>query len=344
MPRKQRCGRRSRPCPTIRLTLSRDALLLKQGYLAQSTYDQQHTVVTNDQQAVRSAQVNLQNIQSQVQVNGTTTTGLQGATIESVKAQEEIARGAADQLRVQIAKARIVSPIDGIVINRNLNPGEYPGTRQIFTLQESDKVYAVLNGSGRQIVGVPIGSPVKIASSDSATLQGMAKVSAVLDQLTPGSTNFIIKAVLPNPGGRFHSGMVVTGLVTRAASRGIQIPRSAFTDDTQTAIQTIAPAPPGSGSGGGPRQGGAPLDGSGTPGQFRGGPAGPGASRGSGGRGGVIKTLPVTLVAEDDKNAIVEGLRPGQPVVINGQLGLVDGQPAVPQSGTKRGNRTVAER
>ncbi len=222
-------------------TQNRDALLLKQGYLAQSTYDQQHTVVTNDQQAVRSAQVNLQNMQSQVQVNGTTTTGLQGATIESVKAQEEIARGAADQLRVQIAKARIVSPIDGIVINRNLNPGEYPGTRQIFTLQESDKVYAVLNGSGRQIVGVPIGSPVKIASTDSATLQGMAKVSAVLDQLTPGSTNFIIKAVLPNPGGRFHSGMVVTGLVTRSASRGIQIPRSAFTDDTQTAIQTIVP-------------------------------------------------------------------------------------------------------
>ena len=95
-----------------------------------------------------------------------------------------------------ISKATIVSPINGVIVNRNLNPGEYPGTRQIFTLQQTNKVFAVLNGSGGQIVGVQTGSPVYIVSSDRATLHGTAAVSAVLDQLTPGSTNFVIKAVL----------------------------------------------------------------------------------------------------------------------------------------------------
>src|SRR6202041_2143248 len=106
----------------------------------------------------------------QVKTNGTTTSGLQGETIASVQADEVTEMGLANGLRVSISKAAIVSPIDGVVVNRNINPGEYPGTRQIFTLQETDKVYAVLNGSGGQIVGVQTGSPVKIVSSDSATL------------------------------------------------------------------------------------------------------------------------------------------------------------------------------
>ncbi len=294
---------------TDKLNLSRDAQLLKSGYVAQSTYDQQNTVVMNDTQAVRSAQVNLQNTIQQVQANGTTSSGLQGETIESVRAAEQTAQGAANQLRVQIAKAAIVSPIDGVVVNRNINPGEYPGTRQIFTLQETDKVYAVLSGSGGQIVGVRTGSPVKVVSSDRATLHGTANVSAVLDQLTPGSTNFVVKAVLPNPGDGFHSGMVITGQVQQPMTSGISIPRTSFTDDTQTTVQTIVKqADP---------QGGPPM--------------------------GVIKTIPVTMIAEDNKTAIVQGVRPGQQIVINGQLGLSDGQPAEPLTGGGR-RRTVAER
>jgi HlyD family secretion protein len=294
---------------TDKVNLTRDAQLVKSGYLAQQTYDQQDTLVANDTQAVRSAQVNLQNTVKQVQANGTTSSGLQGETIESVRAEEQTAIGAANQLRVQIAKAAITSPIDGVVVNRNLNAGEYPGTRQIFTLQETDKVYAVLNGSGGQIVGVRTGSPVKIVSTDSATLHATAAVSAVLDQLTPGSTKFIVKAVLPNPDDKFHSGMVITGQVQRPLTSGISIPRTAFTDDTQTTVQTIVKKPD--------PQGGPPL--------------------------GVIQTIPVTMVAEDGKNAIVQGVRPGEQIVINGQLGLSDGQPAEPLVGGRK-HRTVAER
>jgi RND family efflux transporter MFP subunit len=296
---------------TDKLNLTRDAQLLKSGYVAQSAYDQQSTLVMNDTQAVRSAQVNLDNTIKQVQANGTTSSGLQGATIDSVRAAEQTAIGAANQLRVQIAKAAITSPIDGVVVNRNINTGEYPGTRQILTLQETDKVYAVLNGSGGQIVGVQTGSPVQVVSSDRATLHGTATVSAVLDQLTPGSTNFVVKAVLPNPGGQFHSGMVVTGQVQRPTASGIRIPRSAFTDDTQTTVQTIVKK----------------------------------ADVASGGRTiGVIKTIPVTMVAEDGQNAIVQGVPSGMQVVINGQLGLSDGQPAEPLTGGKQRRSKVAER
>jgi multidrug efflux pump subunit AcrA (membrane-fusion protein) len=281
------------------LNLQRDQQLIAQGYVAQATLDQQRILVANDQQAIRAAQVTLDNAKAQVSTNGTTATGLQGATVEAARGDEQSALGLANQVRAQIARATIVSPIDGVVVNRNLNPGEYPGTRQIFTLQEVDKVYAVLNGGGAQVLGVQPGSVAKIQSSDRATIHGTARVVAILDQITPGSTNFVIKAVLPNPKGDFHSGMVIAGQVSRPATHGLTIPVTAFVDDSQSTVQTLA--------------------------------------------GGAVKTLPVTMIAEDGKNAVVTGLDPGEKIIANGQLGLSDGQKAVPLE-RQQPPKTVAER
>ncbi len=56
----------------------------------------------------------------------------------------------------------------------------------------------------------------------------------------------------------------------------------------------------------------------------------------------MIKTIPVTMVAEDGKNAVVQGVQIGEEIVVNGQLGLSDGQPAEPAK--PKSDRTVAER
>jgi RND family efflux transporter MFP subunit len=224
---------------TARLNLRRDAELLASGYISQQTYDNQNVVVRTDASAVRNAQVALQNDLKQVQSNGTTQSGLQGATVAAARADEETAQGQADNIRASIAKATIVSPIDGIVVNRNLNPGEYPGSRQIFTLQQVDKVYAVLNGAGSQVVGVQIGAATEIASTDHAGLKASGKVVGVLDEVTPGSTNFVVKVLLANPKRAFHSGMVVSGRVAHPSTSGIRIPVTAFVDTTNSSVQII---------------------------------------------------------------------------------------------------------
>jgi RND family efflux transporter MFP subunit len=219
---------------------------------------------------------------------------LQGATVAAARADEQTALGQADNVRASIAKATIVSPIDGVVVNRNLNPGEYPGSRQIFTIQEIDKVYAVLNGAASQVVGVQTGAQTDITSTDHATLKATGTVVGVLDQVTPGSTNFVVKVLVPNPADRFHSGMVVSGRVSRPSTTGIRIPLTAFLDTTNSTVQMIS--------------------------------------------NGEVKTANVTMIASDGKNAIVQGLRPGDQVISNGQLGLSDGQSVVAQK------NAVAER
>jgi len=275
------------------LNLSRDAMLLRQGYIPQQQYDQQATTVRNDQLAVSAAQVTLQNDIQQVAANGTTSSGLQGSMVAAAQAATQISRAQADQIRVAISKATIVSPLDGYVVNRNLNPGEFPGARQIFTLQETARVFAVLNGSAAQIAGMQQGSTATVTSSSIPGKQFTGTVDGILNALNPGSTNFVVKVMLANSAGSLRPGMAVSASARLPSTSGLMVPDTAFLDTTNATVQVVN-------------------------------------------NGGTVQTVKVTMVADDGKNAIVTGLAPGAPVVINGQSGLTDGQTVAPQQVAQR--------
>lgn len=221
--------------------LNRDRQLVGPGYIAQQTVDQQSTLVHNDQQALRSAIAALAAAKANVEANGTLNAGgLQSSAVEQAQAQVKVALAQAAQQRVQIAKATIVSPIDGVVVNRNLNPGEYPGTRQIFTIQQVDPIYAILNGSGSQIARIAYDAPVTIVSSDLGDRQLQGRVVGVLNQINPGSTNFEVKVLLHNPQRKLRPGMAIEGNISLPSLRGVRIPATAFTDDTRSTIMTVA--------------------------------------------------------------------------------------------------------
>ncbi|MGD0052578.1 MAG: efflux RND transporter periplasmic adaptor subunit, partial [Vulcanimicrobiaceae bacterium] len=221
------------------LNLKRDAELLKNGYVAQQTYDEQQVTVRNDQETISQDEVTLANDIKQVQANGTTSTGLQGATVETARAAAVAALASADQIKVSIAKAVIYSPIDGVVVNRNLNLGEYPGTRQIFTLQETDRVYAVLNGAASQIIGIRTGSSVQIASTLLPGKHIPGNVVGVLSPVQPGATNFIVNTVVDNARDLLKPGMVITGIAKLPGASGIRIPSTAFLDTTDSTVQIV---------------------------------------------------------------------------------------------------------
>jgi HlyD family secretion protein len=223
------------------LNLSRDQRLLSQGYVAQQTVDTQATLVRNDQQAVNTAQSNVAAARSTVQANGSLGgSGLQASAVQQSAAQEKVALAQADQVRVQIAKAAIVSPIDGVVVNRNLNPGEYPGTREIFTLQQVNPIYAVLHASSEQVARIVNGASATIVAADLTGNQRFTgHVTGVLNEINPGSTDFQVKVLLSNPRQHLRPGMVVQGNIATLPIRGIRVPVTAFTDDNHDAVMTV---------------------------------------------------------------------------------------------------------
>jgi HlyD family secretion protein len=216
-------------------TAYRDSTLLKQGYVSQQQVDVDEAAVRNDQAALQSAIAT-------AQANGTSLTapGLQQTAIAQAKAQEQVALAEANQVRVSIEKATITSPIDGVVVNRNLNVGEYPGSRQIFTLQQVSPIYAILRGASEQIVGVSVGSPVSVTiQGNGRTIKLTGTVQGILNQIQPGSTQFQVKVVVDNPGEELRPGMAVMGNIDLPMVRGLRVPSSAFTDDNHTAVQIV---------------------------------------------------------------------------------------------------------
>lgn len=213
--------------------LQRDLNLLKQGYISQQSVDAQQAVVRNDQAAVASAR-------STVAANGSLSgQGLQSSSIQQSKAQEQVALAQADQVRVQIGKATITSPIDGVVVNRNLNPGEYPGNRQLFTIQQMNPVYAILRASSSQVTGIAVDAPATVSVAGAQDVRVAGKVAGVLNQIVPGSTDFIVKVLLPNTNSKLRSGMAVSGIVAKPSLRGVRIPVTAYIDDNHDSLLTV---------------------------------------------------------------------------------------------------------
>jgi multidrug efflux pump subunit AcrA (membrane-fusion protein) len=221
--------------------LGRYQQLLAKGYISDQQVAQQEATVKNDVQAVSSAQASLQSAQSTVQANGSLGSGgLQESSVAQSRATEQVSIAQAQQQRVMIDKATILSPIDGVVVNRNLNPGEYPGTRQIFTLQQVDPIYAILRGSGAQIAKIAAGSKVAVAASDLGNKKFTGTVIGVLNQINPGSTDFQVKVLLPNPNWSLRPGMAVEANVPLPNANGIRIPATAFTDDSHSQVMVVA--------------------------------------------------------------------------------------------------------
>ncbi len=210
-----------------RLNLQRDQMLLRQGYIAQQAFDAQMETVRNDEQTVAADQATVQQNGS---IGGS---GLAASAVAQAEAQ-------ADQVRVQIAKATIVSPIDGVVVNRNLNPGEYPGNRQLFTLQQVDPIYAVVHGSGAEVAAIAKRSSATVTLSD-LNERTAGTVVGVLNQIVPGSTDFMVKILLQNPQNRIRPGMAVQATVALPALHGVRVPLTAFTDENHSQIMAVSP-------------------------------------------------------------------------------------------------------
>ena len=275
------------------VNLVRDQQLLTSGYVAQQAVDQQATTVNNDRSAVRTAQANLQSAITNQQVNGTTTVGLQASTVASAAADARAehavvqqAQASVQQLQTQIAKATIVSPIEGVVVNRNLNPGEYPGARTIFTLQQLNDVYAELNASSSDTFAIPVGAPVTLSVAGASGGNYSGHVVAVLGQVTPGSTDFTVKVLVSNPDEKLQSGIPVTAVAALPPVTGVGIPTTAFLDETHTSIMIADDELVDT----------------------------------------VAKTVYVHEIGSNGTTSIVTGLKAGQAVVANGQLGVTDGQ------------------
>jgi RND family efflux transporter MFP subunit len=168
------------------VTWSRDAVLVKQGWVTQQQGDSDRLNYAAQQQATRA----------------------DNDTIKSQEAQLLV-------LRQQKAYQRVVAPFNGVVTRRNVDVGtlvqaDATSGTFMFTLDQSDVLRIQLFVPQDEAIGVKPGidAVVRVPELPGRTFPG--KVTRIADALDPATRTLLTEIDLPNPKGELSPGMYCT--------------------------------------------------------------------------------------------------------------------------------------
>jgi HlyD family secretion protein len=222
-----------------RTDLRRYEALARQGYLPAQTLESQRVTVAADRQAVSAADAQLAlALRNAGEGGDAQRAGIEAAQIDAARAAVAATEQAVAQTRLQLARTVLRAPVDGVVVAVAAAVGEYPSGRQLFTLHDDSSMYAMLSASGTQALRLRGGERAVVQTPDGGA-RTAGVVEAVLDQLSPGTTNFVVKVRIANDGLRWRAGIPVTARIALAPVGGPRIPVSAYADVTNDAVFAV---------------------------------------------------------------------------------------------------------
>jgi cobalt-zinc-cadmium efflux system membrane fusion protein len=147
------------------------------------------------------------------------------------------------------ALATITAPISGVVVQRQVGPGQYinstanGATTALFAISDISKVWLVANIREEDAGRVHMGDLVQARLIALPGRVFNAKVSYVAPAIDPATHRLPIRAVLSNPNGQLKPGMFADFSIVSAAGRASPaVPTSAVTyDGAQPRVWVVNP-------------------------------------------------------------------------------------------------------
>jgi HlyD family secretion protein len=171
--------------------------LQKQGALAQKLVDDAKVAMVQAQSQLDTAQRHLESVQQ--------VTGAEQA--KNAQAQLNAAKAHYDSLAVQVVYSEVRSPIDGIVSDRPVYPGETAGAgTPIASIVDISQVVARANVPVKEAASIRVGRPATITGPE-GVLAG--KVTVVSPAVDPSTTTVQVWVQAPNPGEKMKPGGTV---------------------------------------------------------------------------------------------------------------------------------------
>lgn len=152
--------------------------------------------------------------------------------IAAAQAQVDQANEQVNLAKKRYDDATITSPIDGILVNRNADLGDYvtggPGGSPIFTIVKMDEVKVVFSVPEVDLVNVVVGTPLSISTSRHHISGNVDFISPIVN---PDDRTVKIKAEVPNPEYQLKPGTFVeVGIDLSAADNLLLLPREVVLD------------------------------------------------------------------------------------------------------------------
>jgi RND family efflux transporter MFP subunit len=138
------------------------------------------------------------------------------AALASATALEASARSNLSALAVRLGEMRIVSPLDGVVAVRKLDPGSLvgPATGTILTVARTDVLRVFITVNERNARGIAVGKPAHVSLDALPEQSFSGTVVRVSPGFDPITRTLDAEVELPNPRGELRPGMYGRGSVT----------------------------------------------------------------------------------------------------------------------------------
>ncbi len=265
------------------------------------------------------------------------------AQVDLAKAQFEQTKSRLEELRINLANTNILSPVDGFVGKRMLDPGAFVGPNApVVSVVDIRTVRLVANLVEKDVKRVTAGTPAEVEVDAFPGEKFAGKVSRVAPVFDPATRTAEMEIEVSNSGFRLKPGMYArVQLTVETKPDALTVPRNAVVvdpDGKQGVFVAVAGAGRQGGSGGARGQGG----------EARGPNPQPRSST-AGAQGGeptlIAKFVPVeTGIRDNERIEIVAGLNDGARVITTGAGALKDGDrivAATPEGG-RRGRADAA--
>jgi membrane fusion protein, heavy metal efflux system len=129
----------------------------------------------------------------------------------------------------------LVSPIDGVVVERNINPGQelrtdlqLANTPAMFVITDPSRLWVQLDAGESQLAGLKPGQKVQLRSSAWPDQTFAAILDNISDFIDPATRTVKVRGSVDNRERRLKGEMFVTAELQESASTDLQMPEKAL--------------------------------------------------------------------------------------------------------------------
>lgn len=147
--------------------------------------------------------------------------GISKQEFDQAQTQLQVQR---DQLTQLGTNTNLISPISGVVTQRNFDPGDvYLGTTPVLQVMQMDRVKVNASISEKYFTDVQVGKTAEIRVDIYADKTFEGKVTRIHPAIDASTRTFQVEITIPNPGKELRPGMFSRTIINFGSERGIVV-------------------------------------------------------------------------------------------------------------------------
>jgi HlyD family secretion protein len=225
--------------PMYKSTYDRNLAMQKDGIVSQQVLDdaQRNYVAAENKRDAAVAQISVDE-----------------AKLKQAEAQVKEAQASLDQLNEQLSYTTLVSPIDGVVLSRDVEIGDAVSSilvlgstaTLVMTLGDTTQVYVQGKVDEADIGSVYLGQParIRVESFPNRTFNGKVTKIAPLGVEKDNVTTFEVRVSIDNPSGELKANMTANAeILITEHKNALTVPEQAIVYDNQKNAFAFVPDP-----------------------------------------------------------------------------------------------------